>query len=842
MNFKTTYILFGVLVIVLGAFAFALWYNPNNSTTKSSYVLPALREGQDKSKSEAFKTDDITKVEIANSKRQQTFVLERNPDTKRWSITSPRPAPADNFAVEGLLQQLGSAVKEDKADESANLADWGLDPAQIELTITKKDKVIKLKLGKTNSSGDIYALDPYNPKSPMVVKENLLSDALKSLDEFRDGELLASSPGNLQAITLTDGKETVGWKKDSGDRWVYTEPKGYGEAASGFETPAPTGPGVVKAPTSIETVKTDVANLKVERTGAGTAFIDGVTDFGKYHLDPKDKILQIEATVLVDAGKDENGQSKTKPVSRTLLIGVGEKVGDKYYARLKGEDTVVQVSAKDVDALRELLVNKEALRDRNLVQMIGQPSAIDIKNNYPGVIQLRRSADKPDPHEPGSGGFWTLWRGDIGDPVDPLFISQEQSLTKLLLQKNLIDGFDNRKIDDPVHGFDSNSPVVQLWNDEDGVKSDEDKSKKPELKSKDPTYRLTFGNTFRARDKDLVYVKRESKHKDGTYDASVVEVPQLVLDMVKKGPLDYLSRALPRFTVSVGWEGVTKLLIQRGDKTVEVARENDTAPWKIVQPKEQAGRQADKTAIEDVLGKMNRLEAMRLVVEKADDAELSNYGLKPPQAKVEITTMSKDSKPTTYTYDFGKEPRAGSGEVYARQSQRSVIFTVPKPVEDLLPTELLDPVVFTFNVDKVQKVTLAGWQDVVGELKTLEFEKKDNKWEITKGLPKDKFDADKFTRLLDALHECRALRFDAFNPKPEALAKYKFAPEKGGLEMTLTVEGDDKSPIKLTIGGLDDKGGGYYAMSNRSAEKDVFVLPKIIFEGPKSKPTYFTKE
>ena len=729
--------------------------------------------------------------------------------------------------MNALIQQLATAVREDKVDEAPNLAAWGLEPPQEVITLTRKDnKVYKLNLGKVNSNNEIYALDPYaEAKKPMVVQKSRLSDALKSLDDFRDAELLASAVGDLQSVKLTEGKDTVAWKKDERGHWQYTDPKGYGEAQSSFEQPPPPG-GPVLTPGSMQTVLNDITDLKVEKGAKGGEFIDDVSDFKKYGLDQKDdKVFEITVTA--------SGQ-------RTLLVGkkVDDK-GDKYYARLRGQNTVVKVAAKDIDPLRKLLDDKEALRDKVLVQMDGPPSAVNIKNAY-GLIELRRL---PMPAGVPDAGHWTLWTDGTSASVDPKVIQAQTSLVNLLRQKSppLIDAFSDLKLDSPEAGFDKNSEVVELWNDADGVKKEEEKGKKPELKSKEPTYRLTFGKVIHEGDKDLVFVKREAKRADGGYDVTLVQIPRLALDEAKKGPLDYVDKKIPPFygvgeSVPPGWGGVTKLTIKRGNTTVEVAREKDDAPWKMVLPKDEAGRPADKMKVESVLRMMNGLQAQRLVAQKATDAELEkDYGLKSPQVTVEIT-MTKDGKPVTYTYDFGKQPKPDSDEVYAKQSQRPTIFTASKPFLDALPTDLLDPIVFTFDVTKAKKVTLTGWEDLVGSPVKLEFEKKDKTWEVLKGLPKDKFDAAKLNKLLDELHDCRAASFVAFKsgPKPE----YKLDGAKGALVIEITVEGEEK-PITLTVGGLDgDK--GYFCMSNKS-DGDVFLLPRSIFDGPKSKPLYFSR-
>jgi hypothetical protein len=70
-------------------------------------------------------------------------------------------------------------------------------------------------------------------------------------------------------------------------------------------------------------------------------------------------------------------------------------------------------------------------------------------------------------------------------------------------------------------------------------------------------------------------------------------------------------------------------------------------------------------------------------------------------------------------------------------------------------------------------------------------------------------------------------------PKPEQGLDV----DQGALAVEITVEGE-KEPLRLTVGKADgDK--GYFAVSDR-LKGDVFDLRKDIFDGPKSKPAYFS--
>jgi hypothetical protein len=325
MNFKTTYIIFGVLIVLIGVVALALWYDPTARNDKSKFVLPVL---QDKA---VIKAEDIDRVEIERRDKDK-IVLQREPSTDRWSILEPKKLRADKIPVSHLISQIFEATREDNVVKPPSLSTWGLEPPEETITLKKgNERLYQLFIGNV-SPGDqdavIYVLDPARPKEPMAVKKNRLDAVLTKLDEFRDTELLASAAGDVQSVELTEGTESVGWKKEH-DRWMYTKPKNYGEAEAGFDDTGavPPPPGEVKTPKSILTVVTDITNIKVDKTDKTPDFVDDdVNDFGKFYLDPsKNTVLQIDITRREEDGKDEDGKIKTKSVPVTLLVGVGRQ-------------------------------------------------------------------------------------------------------------------------------------------------------------------------------------------------------------------------------------------------------------------------------------------------------------------------------------------------------------------------------------------------------------------------------------------------------------------------------------------------------------------------------------
>src|SRR5262249_11770220 len=145
----------------------------------------------------------------------------------------------------------------------------------------------------------------------------------------------------------------------------------------------------------------------------------------------------------------------------------------------------------------------------------------------------------------------------------------------------------------------------------------------------------------------------------GEKTTAIVKVPEALLERAKEGPLAYFDKSLPQFNPRQinGAQDVSKLVLQRGGTTLELTREGgkEDAPWKFAAPKEMAGRTADTAAVDGILNSLNRLQAQRLVAEKASAADLQKeYGLGTPSLKA-VITVTKDGKDTESVYEFGKQ-------------------------------------------------------------------------------------------------------------------------------------------------------------------------------------------
>jgi hypothetical protein len=854
MNFKTTYILFGILALVLLLFAWTLWVGPTN-TEATAYVLPSMhKEGS------PLEPKDITRVEIERRKGDavEKFVFARAGAGSPWRIVEPRDYPADGMAIDSLVRQIYNARLDEKADVVNSPKQYGLEtPAEV-ITLIKEgepNREVKINVGETSLGSEkaVIYVTSSDRKEVMAVKKSELDSVKKPLAEFRSRELLSPSSGDIDAFSLAetdkskDIKKPLALKKIAEERWVYVRPP-YGDAQDKGGSPA----GGDKAPENVEAVLTDLSNLKVEDA---KAFVqDDAQDLGKYNLDPaKNAILRIEVERVESIDKDEKGEKSKKTKKIALLVGIGAKVGDKkdqYYAYLddpKHKD-IVAVAANNVAPLLKLMDKPDALRDRNLAAFGGfrKPDALDVQNSF-GLLEFRRSGTSTSP--PPFGGMppqetWKLWRGDKEYAVDNAAM---QALLNTLTAPNQVEGFE----DDPAMraklGLDKPDAVVRIWadglaaedkKDQKDDKKEDKKDKKPEPKDKGkPAYTLSFGNL---REGKAAVERKRGEEKTGT----IVLIPAKARDLVREGLLAYLDKQLPPFNDNRfdALANVTKLTLLRDGTTFEISRENKPdAPWKIDKPSDFAGRTADSAAIASILGDLNNLHAVKIVADKIEPAKLADWGLKNPRLKAVVTRM-QDGKPKTFEFDFGNETSDKSG-VYLRVSQQDMIVVAGNNVVSDLQRELQDPAIFSFDPAKVKAVKLTGWSALqkkrgISQPDVLEAKRDKNGTDWTVETPKGfKLDANKLNDFLRDLSALKAMKFVAH--KATASATHGLDVNKDdALQIEITVEGE-KTPLSLTVG-KPDGDAAYFAISNK-LPGDLVDVSKSIFDKAREGPGYFSK-
>lgn len=831
MNFKTTYILFGVLVAVLVVFGVTQLLGLQSPKDKSVYVLPTLHD-----KKKPIRSDDIDTVEIARGKPTEEKLIFYRTD-QGWKLREPS-VRVDGYAVDRLIQQVIDAKKEEKADVAENLKQLGLDTPRTVVTLTQKgsDRDWKLSLGEesvTGGSSDkvIYVTSSDRPTQPMAVRRLDVENVFKKLNDFRSKNLLAESSFDIVSAKLQEPKrELVDLEKTSDGKWRFDRPA-FGEAD--FEGEPSAAPGATeKKITGVRDLLQAVVDVRVESDDDFGATNASDTELAEKGLEKGKEALRIE----IKRQPSSLGTEEKKPaVQDALLIGnKADEKGEKLYARLENEKNIVKVPAKKVEAILKVVENPSVLRNRDITQIdISKVDAIDLRPNERELVKLRKTGQPPN---------WKLFESGTTQEAES---SAVQGLLSALTAKRQVKDFPEASKTDADLGLDKPSAVLSIWTDgikkeekkdetakdakkddkKEDAKKDEKKDQGVELSLKDekPTVKLVFGK----KDKDVVYVRREAGS-----EVSRLAVPTTLLDKVTEGKLAFLSRKLPTFAFNTE---VSKVVVVRDGRTYEMDKANDdkaAAVWKMKQPPELADRTAESGKVDRLLSELRDLQAAKYITEKASDSELDRYGLKSPAIKATVTIAKPEKKAEDYTYLFGKESE-DKAHIYAKQASRDAVFLVPKSIVEPLQSDWRDPTVFHIELSKVKGLKLIGWQDVVGSPYVLDLERKSAQDWIVKSSQDFKLNVPLAEGLLTEIAQLRAVRFLGKGvPKPEQ----KLTLQEGALEIVLTVEGE-KEPSTLTIGGSSDN-EGYYARSNKLLD-EIFIVPKGNFEQIKKMPAYF---
>jgi hypothetical protein len=230
---------------------------------------------------------------------------------------------------------------------------------------------------------------------------------------------------------------------------------------------------------------------------------------------------------------------------------------------------------------------------------------------------------------------------------------------------------------------------------------------------------------------------------------------------------------------------------------------------------------------------------VEVAAEKAPPTELDKtYNLKTPPYRA-VVTVTRDGKSTSHEYDFGKESADKKG-VYAKVADKDTIYVVGNDVLNTLKEDPVDRTVWDFELGDVSGLRLRGWRpDKAGTDRTLVLERSpEGKW-VVKDPPNVDVDVERVAEFLRGLAHLKAERLVSLGKGPEPGQELTTA--QGALEVEITVkdskEKEGKKVLQLTVGGPD--GDKAYFATSRQLGKDVFTVPRSLFEQVKKSRGYF---
>lgn len=333
MRFKFTF-----LLLLLNAVVFGLIVYMSNDRSQSSDSENSLASILSAGLTNA---DKITLDSLSLS---EPMLLAR--DGTKWALEAPLKWPANQFAVNRILNQL--QFIEDEASFSIseikqngqNLSDYGLEEPTVNLTIESDNKTYRIGFGHfTEIGNNIYVLGPEQDRI-YVVKRSSVDGVLLSLNDLRRREIFEIPVFEIQELSLqirsTDSGSTGDLKvrlSKNQNQWRF------------------------EAPLEAEANTAEVSNTINTLASAGVlTFLD--EEIGdNFDLGLKNPFLRI--TLFGNKRR------------QTLLIGNrvdtdNEQLADQYYAQLEGNSALFTVKAAPFDAL---LLSQEALRERSFVDL-----------------------------------------------------------------------------------------------------------------------------------------------------------------------------------------------------------------------------------------------------------------------------------------------------------------------------------------------------------------------------------------------------------------------------------------------------------------------------------------
>jgi Domain of unknown function (DUF4340) len=211
MNFRGLII----AVVVLATLGGVLYWSQHRTPAAETAALPA---------STAPVILKVNPADVTQLVIQQKEPVTLKKTDGRWQITEPKPYPADQEAVAGVLSTL-SGLNADRVveEKTSDRKQYGLDPAQVELDTSVRNGTQQLLLGDdTPAGGDVYAALATDPRVFTIVSYQKSSLA-KSLNDLRDKSLLTLSSDKVSRVELLKKGEDLELDRTK-DGWQILKP------------------------------------------------------------------------------------------------------------------------------------------------------------------------------------------------------------------------------------------------------------------------------------------------------------------------------------------------------------------------------------------------------------------------------------------------------------------------------------------------------------------------------------------------------------------------------------------------------------------------------------------
>jgi hypothetical protein len=328
-----------IAVVLLAALGGVVWWSNKQQASADSKKAETST-----TKLLSIPEDQFQDIRI---KKVTGEVVDANRDSGKWKLTEPKPLPADQDAVSGIITNLSSlnadAVIEDKATD---LKQYGLADPTLDITVKRKDgKTDELLVGDDTPTGSgAYAKLASSPR--VVTIASFVKTSLdKKPDDLRDKRLLAFDQDKITRVDLTAKNQTEEFGKDAQGEWQILKPR---------------------------------------PLRADSSAVNGLIDKLR---DAKMDLTGTEDAAKAFAGGTKVGDATVTDASGNHTLEVRKDKDKNYYAKSSDVEGVFKIAADTGDALDKGL---DDFRNKKLFDFgFSDPSKIEV----PGAV-YEKSGDK----------------------------------------------------------------------------------------------------------------------------------------------------------------------------------------------------------------------------------------------------------------------------------------------------------------------------------------------------------------------------------------------------------------------------------------------------------------
>lgn len=792
MNTRTTFLLLGLLVVAVGAYALLMRQKKTQPATADSPTLRAAEPTGITRDLFSPKPGEADRVVVKRRDQEKEWVFQSDEPAAgtmapQWKMTSPIQTPVTGFEIDRIARQISSlrytiSFKAGTPD-AVTPEQAGLAPPELVVTVTDATaKSFTVEIGRPRGDSETYVR--VAGTDTIVVAEANLKNLVKSRAiEYRDLQLWNFAAEKATRVELEDRSQPDApvhyvFVKD-GARWMMQEP-------------------VVARATS----KVDDMLRTMNRLRATKWEDDRAERLAAYGLDPA--TWTIRATVVEEVPKENEKQdeqegepeTESKTAVYELHLSTQSPIGDegRVYFRAGSEPFVGTLVRVNADKFKPVMTE---WRDMHVTPAaVNEATRVELNVEGDAAVLVK------------TAGRWKF-EAD-GAPAEDSVV---RAMLKSLADLNAVSFADGEPTDPATLGMVNPRAEIRLT-----------------IPGAEQVERITIGGPTDAASKRLVYVRRNDV-------ASVAKVRAAELANLTQPTSAYRDRTI----FDIHPDRMDRLEIETRNPEVaadaHVTLERVDAAWTMTAPVS-APIRFDR--IGQLVSALGTLRADAIVADSGDPAA---YGLDHPTARVRFTYQPPVQYRVEPAEDAKSEKDGDEEEGEAAKAERMVTREVQPPPETV---ELLfsrrngkhyarradRPTIYQVNADVYQKLSqefrtheVMGFDDTKVTRFTFRSEEGEHAFEKRNGAwlyvpePDLPLDATKVTNLLLQLKDIRTERY----VRHDTDALSEFGLDRPAREATVRM--DDGSEMTLLISGSSPtrglEKGNFATVKDR---KGVFLL------------------